>query len=178
MSVGPSDHTRGRRKKPPPFSFIIGSMSTKQKHTSKSLEETRIIAENFLRSLKPAEKAVVIALIGDLGSGKTAFSQAIGQSLGVRDYIQSPTFLIEKIYELSKENWEHLIHIDAYRLEREEELLHLGWKEIIKRPGNLILVEWADKVAGILPEETIYIHFSFIDEKTRAIEINGKSKDQ
>ncbi|MBX4189581.1 tRNA (adenosine(37)-N6)-threonylcarbamoyltransferase complex ATPase subunit type 1 TsaE [Candidatus Parcubacteria bacterium] len=140
---------------------------------SKSLAETAAIAEQFVEALQASEQAVVVALDGDLGSGKTAFSQAIGEALGVRDPIQSPTFLIEKIYELHRQPWKHLVHIDAYRLEREGELLSLGWKEIISKPENLILVEWAEKVRNILPESAIHIVFNHVDETTREIEISA-----
>jgi tRNA threonylcarbamoyladenosine biosynthesis protein TsaE len=142
------------------------------KYTSKSPEETRQIAEEFINTLTPQDAAVVIALIGDLGAGKTVFSQAVGEHLGVRDLIQSPTFLIEKIYELHKASWEHLVHIDAYRLESPVELVSLGWEAIIKRPENLIIVEWADKVESILPPGAYHISIYHVDENTREIEIN------
>ncbi|MBX4195774.1 tRNA (adenosine(37)-N6)-threonylcarbamoyltransferase complex ATPase subunit type 1 TsaE [Candidatus Parcubacteria bacterium] len=141
---------------------------------SNSNDETRKIAEEFVRSLKAGERAVVVALEGDLGSGKTTFSQFIGETLGVHDPIQSPTFLIEKIYELRKKPWEHLIHIDAYRLDSPQELLDLGWREIVKRPGNLVLVEWADKVGEILPEDAIHIGIKHVDENTREFEIQDQ----
>ena len=139
---------------------------------AKNLEETKEIAHKFVEALEPRNTAVVVALDGDLGSGKTTFSQFVGEALGVRQGINSPTFLIEKIYELYDKPWKHLVHIDAYRLDMAEELLHLGWKEIIKRPDNLILVEWASKVEKILPPGTIKIQFTFVDENTRAIDIS------
>ena len=142
------------------------------KETTHSIEETKILAQKFVEALTKREEAVVVALDGDLGSGKTTFSQFVGEALGVRDAIQSPTFLIEKIYELYDKPWKHLIHIDAYRLDKEEELLHLGWKEIISRQDNLVLVEWAEKVKGILPEGTIHISFKHISEREREIEIS------
>jgi tRNA threonylcarbamoyladenosine biosynthesis protein TsaE len=141
-------------------------------HTSKSTEETKAIAKQFIQGLKASkERAVVIALVGNLGAGKTAFSQAVGEELGVKDAIQSPTFLIEKIYELSKCEWQHLVHIDAYRLELSSELVVLGWEAIVRRPENLIIVEWADKIEDILPEGTIRVTMKHIDENTREIEI-------
>lgn len=143
------------------------------RYTSRSPEDTQELAEAFIASLSTGEQAVVVALEGDLGAGKTAFSQYIGEALGVHDPIQSPTFLIEKIYELRKKPWEHLIHIDAYRLESEQELLDLGWREIVKKPENLILVEWAEKVRSILPEDAIHIGISHVDETTRSFEIDG-----
>ncbi|MDB5194703.1 MAG: hypothetical protein JWN50_717 [Parcubacteria group bacterium] len=142
-------------------------------YTSKNPEETKELASRFIQGLTARDRAVVIALIGDLGAGKTAFSQAIGEALGVRDPIQSPTFLIEKIYELHKAPWQHLVHIDAYRLESESELTALGWDAIIARPENLIIVEWADKIGGILPEGTIRVTMKHIDETTREIDIQS-----
>lgn len=141
---------------------------------SKSNDETRALARKLIGSLERGEGATVIALTGDLGAGKTAFSQFVGEALGVHDPIQSPTFLIEKIYELKRQAWEHLVHIDAYRLDDESELLSLGWDEIVRKPENLILVEWADKVRNILPQDAIHIVFKHVDESTREIEISAE----
>jgi tRNA threonylcarbamoyladenosine biosynthesis protein TsaE len=143
------------------------------KRFSKSPENTKEIAANFVKDLKTGIKARVIGLVGDLGAGKTAFSQAVGEALGVREHMQSPTFLIEKIYELEEKPWKHLIHIDTYRLEKEDELVSLGWNEIISSPENIILVEWADKIKNILPHDTQTIHFTFVDETTREINIHA-----
>lgn len=139
------------------------------KIVSKSTEETRDLAFKFVEAIGRGDKAVVVALDGDLGSAKTTFSQFVGEALGIKGAIQSPTFLIEKIYELYDKPWKYLIHIDAYRLEIPEELLHLGWQEMISRPDNLILIEWANRVESILPEDAIRIKFAFVDENTREI---------
>lgn len=136
---------------------------------SRSLEETNLIAKEFLASIKSGENAVVVALEGDLGSGKTAFSQEVGKILGVRENMQSPTFVIEKIYSIDFKNFKHLIHIDAYRLEKESELLHLGWEELVKEKENLILIEWPENVSKIIPKSAKRISFKFIDETTREI---------
>lgn len=139
---------------------------------SKSNDETRALAHKLVGSLERGDGATVLALIGDLGAGKTAFSSFVGEALGVHDPIQSPTFLIEKIYELKRQKWEHLVHIDAYRLDSEQELLSLGWDEIVSKPENLVIVEWADKVKNILPQDAIHIVFNHVDETTREIEIS------
>jgi tRNA threonylcarbamoyladenosine biosynthesis protein TsaE len=139
-------------------------------HISKSLEDTKEIAEAFVRRLETGENATVVALHGDLGAGKTAFSQAVGSILGVTETMQSPTFVIEKIYPIDYRGFKHLIHIDAYRLEKESEMLHLGWEEISKEKENLILVEWPEKIEGIMPENAKKIFFRFIDEQTRDIQ--------
>lgn len=143
------------------------------KHLSESLEETKEIAKDVLSNINKGNGGTVIALQGDLGAGKTTFSQAVGEILGVRDVMQSPTFVIEKIYEINFQGFTHLIHIDAYRLDKKEELLHLGWEEIIARPENLILIEWPERVQEIIPERAIKIYFKFINETTREIEYGG-----
>ena len=144
------------------------------KRVSRSREETKELAQDFIKSLKPEAEAIVVALHGDLGSGKTTFSQFIGQALGVGREMPSPTFLIERVYELTNKPWQHLVHIDAYRLEKESELSDLGWTELIKKRGNLILVEWAERVKNILPASAIHIVFTHEEEDTRTIEIQGQ----
>jgi tRNA threonylcarbamoyladenosine biosynthesis protein TsaE len=152
------------------------------KMLSTSLEMTAQIAQDVVKKVQEgtaAKKATIVALSGDLGSGKTAFVQAVARALGVQETVTSPTFIIEKIYQLklaekkdakkTAANFSHLIHIDAYRLESGRELKHLGWNEIVADPGNLIFVEWPEKIADIIPKEVLTISFTFIDEKTREI---------
>ena len=139
------------------------------KYLSKSSEETNKIAKDFLNALKLGTGATVVALQGDLGAGKNAFAQEVGKILGVAENMHSPTFVIEKIYEINFKGFKKLIHIDAYRLEKESELLHLGWQDLIKEPENLILIEWPENVAGIIPADAKKIFFKFIDETTREI---------
>lgn len=141
-------------------------------YTSRSLEETRRVAEAFINTIvSDGSSGTVVALNGDLGSGKTAFVQAVGEILDIKENMHSPTFVIMKIYQIqnSKLKFRNLVHIDAYRLEREEELLHLGWEEIISEPENLIFIEWPENVPGIIPESARKIFFKFVDENTREI---------
>lgn len=138
-------------------------------HTSKSLEETTQIASEFISTLTPTDKATVVALQGDLGAGKTAFSQAVGKIVGVTENMHSPTFVIMKVYEIDFKGFKNLIHIDAYRLEKDSELLHLGWEEIISEPENLVLIEWPENVPGTIPGWAKKINFKFVDESTREI---------
>jgi len=140
---------------------------------SKSLLETEKIAEEFLNKIKNIKKegATVIGLFGDLGSGKTTFTQATGKYLGVNEVMTSPTFVIEKIYSLDgRYGFKKLIHIDAYRLDSGKELQSLNFTEISKDPGNLILIEWPERVADILPPDLIKINFKFVSEFERKIE--------
>lgn len=140
---------------------------------SKSLKDTEKIAREFVEKefVRNKDGAFVVGLYGDLGSGKTAFTQAVAKCLGVKETVTSPTFVIEKIYKLNNKYFDHLIHIDAYRLKSENELLHLGWEEIAKNPKNIIFIEWPERVAEILPDDIKKISFTFIGEQTRRIEI-------
>lgn len=148
------------------------------KHLSKNLEETGRIAKNFLETIYPIGESCVVALQGELGAGKTAFAQEVGKILGVAENMHSPTFVIMKIYALPDTNpvntpclrgVRNLVHVDAYRLEKESELLHLGWEKIIREPENLVLIEWPENVPGIIPGSAKRIYFKFIDESTREI---------
>src|SRR3989344_336217 len=129
------------------------------KHVSNSPQDTHQIAQDFLNTIKLREQATVIALQGDLGAGKTAFTQEVGKILGVKENMHSPTFVIEKIYQIDWSGFKNLIHIDAYRLEKDSELLHLGWEEIVKETENLVLVEWPENVLGIIPHDAKKIDF-------------------
>lgn len=126
-------------------------------------------AENFLHTLSPRETATVVGLYGDLGAGKTTFTKALAKVLGVEGTVTSPTFVLEKIYTLTGQRFSHLIHIDAYRLEGSVELKQLGWDTIVSDPENLIIVEWADKVEDILPEDTKKVSLKVTGENVRDI---------
>lgn len=127
---------------------------------SKSVEETSQIASNFLNNLSKSEKvATVIGLYGELGAGKTTFMKAVALYFGIKETIQSPTFVIMRNYSVAGNQqlvlrFNKLIHIDAYRIEREEEMINLRWKEIITNPENIIFVEWPEKIEGIMPPHT------------------------
>ena len=151
------------------------------KFISRSPSDTEKLAERFLKGLTLAKDgATIIGLYGDLGSGKTTFVQAVGQLLGITDSIQSPTFVIIKTYNLqlttNNKGFQNLIHVDSYRLEKGEELRKLGFKELLSHPKNLILIEWADRVAGVLPPDHIKLLCKFMDEQTREFTVeNSKS---
>lgn len=98
-------------------------------------------------------KATVIALQGELGAGKTHFTQLFGKVMGIEENMPSPTFVIMKSYDVDWRGFKKLIHIDAYRLEREEELLNLGWEELVNDPANIIFIEWPENVPGLIPED-------------------------
>ena len=141
---------------------------------SRSIIDTYSIAESFLNSLTLGNQATVVALQGNLGAGKTAFTQAVGKFLNVVENVVSPTFVIMKVYKIDFKGFKSFIHIDAYRLEKESELLHLGWHEIIQEPENLIFIEWPENVPRLIPKDAKRISLEIVDENTRSITIHEK----
>lgn len=139
-----------------------------------NLKEFNQAAADFVRGLKPLpDRATVVGLYGDLGAGKTAFVQAAAKALGISEHVSSPTFLIIKKYQLpvTSSGYSSLIHVDAYRLKSSAELRVIGFANLLADPANLIVVEWADRVADALSSDHIRISFEFVDENTRAIKI-------
>lgn len=143
---------------------------------SKSVEETKEYAGELAGDLKSREReATVVALSGNLGSGKTTFAKAFAGQFGIHEHrVSSPTFVIMKSYDLDQDKYlfKKFIHVDAYRLERAEDIEKLGWQKFLRDPGNLILVEWPQNIGAAMPESAMRISFSHIDENTREIVFN------
>ncbi len=123
------------------------------------------LAEEILKK-RLKKTAFVIGLRGELGGGKTTFLQGFAKGLGIKEKILSPTFVIMKKFKASKGEF---YHFDCYRVSKAKELLDLGFKEIISNPENIVVIEWADRIKKIMPEDSVWIKFDFIDEKTRKI---------
>lgn len=126
---------------------------------SKSEKDTEKLAQYLAGKIiesGPRGRAVVVSLVGELGAGKTHFTKAFMKELGIKETITSPTFNIMKIYEISGSQFQSAYHIDAYRI-KSADLLKLGWKEIVKDPANIVLLEWADIVKDILPKGALRV---------------------
>lgn len=139
-----------------------------------NIQEMKAFAAQFIAQLTPSPAgATVIGLRGELGAGKTTFSQICAGLLGISETVTSPTFVILKKYRLGDKvlggKFSFFIHIDAYRLKSGKELNTIGWQEIISDPKNLIMIEWPELVADVMPVNTRYIDFKHIDETTREI---------
>ncbi len=143
------------------------------KIVSKSLSDTQKIAEDFIEKISMGfyPNALVVGLYGDLGSGKTTFTQAVAKIFGIKEDITSPTFVIEKIYDISHKNFKKLVHIDAYRLDSAKELSALDWEKTMADPKNIIFIEWPERVLEVLPKNHAKINFKFLSENEREIEI-------
>src|SRR3989338_8815322 len=140
-------------------------------YDTKSPKETQEVAgfllENFLNTER--KKALVIALEGELGVGKTTFVQGLAMALGIQAKIKSPTFTLMKSYELRATSYKLLYHLDCYRLRDHKDLSMLGIKEILGNPKNIVLIEWSDIVKKILPKKHIKVHIDHIDKNKRRV---------
>ena len=132
------------------------------KMTSRSIEETMQLAENIESEKFPG---MIICLDGELGSGKTVFVKGFAKSLGIEDNITSPTFNIVKEYESGEMP---LYHMDVYRLEDNDD--SIGFKDYFNSNG-ISIIEWAELIEDILPDERLDIKFVIIDENTRIIKL-------
>ena len=119
------------------------------------------LAKKFLKAKSYQLKAKVIALHGDLGAGKTTFTQGFMKALGVKHRITSPTFLIIRKYEISMPfnpgiaHYHHAYHLDLYRIYKPKELLDLGFKKILQDPHAVILIEWPERIKKLLPKKDL-----------------------
>lgn len=139
---------------------------------TESAEETKKIAVNLIEEVKKRpllKNAFIIALEGNLGSGKTTFVQGLAKGLKIKESVLSPTFLILKQFPIALKNYKNFYHIDAYRLKNPQELLELGFDDLIKNPENLIVIEWADRIKKILPKHIMKIKFFNLGENKRKI---------
>ena len=130
-----------------------------------SEEETRNLGKELSSKLK--EKGGTVALVGELGAGKTTFVQGFAQGLGIKDKILSPTFVLVRQHRIPDTS-SILFHIDLYRLENEKDLSSLGMNEFWSKIGNIVLIEWAEK-AKKLPANTINIRFENLGDSKRQI---------
>lgn len=130
-----------------------------------SAEETKRAGAVLAKTLSPGK---VVALFGDLGSGKTVLAKGIAQALGVRDEVTSPTFTILAEYEA--ENGAVLRHFDMYRITSKEDLFDIGYYESLE-PPFITVIEWSENIEDLLPEDAILVRFSKTGDECREIEI-------
>jgi tRNA threonylcarbamoyladenosine biosynthesis protein TsaE len=141
---------------------------------SESEQQTqKFLAKVVVDELKKSKTgAAVFSLEGDLGGGKTAATKGLAKILGISVHVQSPTFVIMKRYSAKVgKQITSFYHFDFYRANTKEEILDLGWQDIIAKPQNIIIVEWGDKFSEIIPEDAVHVKFEFIDKNKRKIVI-------
>lgn len=121
------------------------------------------LVERVLQKLENREeknRAALVALEGELGAGKTTFTQALAKRLGVEGAVQSPTYVLMKSYELSNQPFERLMHIDAYRLADAAEFAALNPASFLVDPGALVVVEWPERIGAALPKPDVALKLS------------------
>lgn len=121
------------------------------------------------------QETLVITLQGDLGAGKTTFTQTLGKHLKIEEQITSPTFTIMKKYLIDDEQFEQLVHIDAYRIESEDEVGPLRLKEIIEQPRKIICIEWPERIATVIPDSAVQIAIEIGEGEIRTVKMSQNS---
>jgi tRNA threonylcarbamoyladenosine biosynthesis protein TsaE len=121
-----------------------------------SPKETIDFAENFVSK---CDRGTVIALIGQLGSGKTTFAKGLAKGLKVQQTVGSPTFKLVSEYQGDEI---YLYHIDCYRIQSLKDFLNIGGEDYLFSDNGITVIEWAEKIKKILPERTVVINFQRI----------------
>jgi len=134
-------------------------------YNSKSTKDTKTLAKKFAADLKPGSW---LGLTGDLGAGKTTFVQGLSEGLGIKDFVQSPTFVLTKEYQGDI----RLVHIDLYRLS-ECDVSSLGLEDYCYG-GEIVAVEWAEKLPESFKNDMIWLDFKVKDGNLRSIKITRR----
>jgi len=133
---------------------------------SRSPRETADLGRRFAGELRPGD---CLALIGPLGAGKTTLIKGLARGLGIpEDEVLSPTFILIREYRTGRLP---LFHVDAYRISRPEELQEIGLEEYLWSEEGITVIEWADRVAGIIPADCIRVRMEILAENARKIVI-------
>jgi tRNA threonylcarbamoyladenosine biosynthesis protein TsaE len=154
----------------------IKSMNNKNIFITSGSTQTRKMGEILAKELKGGE---IICLMGELGSGKTTFAQGVLKGLGAKGPYISPTFLVMKQYKrkaksekrkttVQSSKLENIYHIDVYRVNAQD-ALDLGWEEIVAGKNNVVIVEWAERIKKIIPNNSLWLEFKHLKDSEREI---------
>lgn len=129
-----------------------------------SVEDTWKLAKEFAKELKPGD---VVCLEGDLGAGKTTFTQGVASALGVSGRVTSPTFCIVQEHRsgdvVQQGNVGLLVHMDLYRLNGEDDVIAIGWEDYLAN-GAVLIVEWPERAGSLVPVNARHVTFRHLDE--------------
>jgi tRNA threonylcarbamoyladenosine biosynthesis protein TsaE len=140
------------------------------------LGQLKDFAKRLAKELNGGE---IIGLVGDLGAGKTTLVQALAEAMGVEGQVKSPTFILMQCFKIGQgyqtaKGINELCHVDAYRLENEDELFAIGFGEYAEREDAVSIVEWADRIESLSwLEDYREIKFDFGDDGQRILDCRG-----
>jgi tRNA threonylcarbamoyladenosine biosynthesis protein TsaE len=140
-------------------------MHRRQTITSRSEDDTRAAGEALARTLRPGD---VVGLTGDLGAGKTCFVQGLARGLHAAAWPTSPTFVLVNEYRADLP----IHHVDTYRVSGPADMIDIGLLELIDGDG-VTAIEWADKVASLLPDRAIHVAIQGVGDEPRTITIDS-----
>lgn len=143
-----------------------------QKSITESSAQMRKLGKNLARKIlrqDVVKKAIVLALSGNLGAGKTTFLQGFAKGLGVKEKITSPTFVLMKKFKIKNPKFVNFYHFDCYRLNNSEGILDLRFKEIILNPENIVAIEWPENIRKIIPKDVVKIKFIHLKRDKRKV---------
>jgi tRNA threonylcarbamoyladenosine biosynthesis protein TsaE len=135
-------------------------------------QDTIELAQSIAKKLQPQD---VLALSGDLGSGKTFFTSALTKALGIEKRVQSPTFVLVREYKDPHAYGviKKIYHIDLYRLDTQAEVLDLGFESFLQDETAITIIEWPQIAQQLLPKKTIYINLEVVNSTSRRIHVQN-----
>jgi len=137
--------------------------------------QTKKLGQLLAQELRGSE---IICLSGDLGAGKTTFTQGLLKGLKIKGPYTSPTFAIAKEYQITNFKFQKkfkIYHIDAYRI-NSKDLLELGFKDFTGKENSITIIEWPEKVKKLIPTNALWINFQWLSEKERKITLSIKKE--
>jgi tRNA threonylcarbamoyladenosine biosynthesis protein TsaE len=146
-------------------------------YLSTSTEETKQLAIEVAKNVIPG---ATVLLYGDLGSGKTTFTRFLVEALGFTDRVQSPTFVLSRIYKAghNQAGINKIFHLDLYRITTPEEMVNLDLADYLQDKSALTIVEWPELVQNLLPKDAVRvvkISFAYLDETRRKINVQNNN---
>jgi tRNA threonylcarbamoyladenosine biosynthesis protein TsaE len=137
-----------------------------KQYITNSAQETKEVAGQIASSITGG----VVTLSGELGAGKTTFTQGFAESLGITDKIISPTFVLVRQHQINNKK-SYLFHIDLYRFEDSVDLKQLGFEDMISNKENIIIIEWPEKALEYLPKKKTEIKLEVLNNNQRKITV-------
>lgn len=146
----------------------------KFKTITHSAVQTKKLAKILANKLSGGE---TIALIGDLGSGKTTFTQGLADGLGIKEKITSPSFVLMRVHPTKSGRVRQLCHLDLYRLGRINDIKEIGFEDYLTDQKTVTIIEWAERMGELSPKQKIEVKFTNLSQNQRKIEISGLNQE-